>query len=51
VFYRAFCGYYIEQVIGHRRQGKQQLCWLDSIKDATGLHLQALKETEQGRNK
>jgi hypothetical protein len=25
--------------------------WLDSIKDATGLHLEALKETVQDRKK
>jgi hypothetical protein len=27
----------LEQVAGYRRQGKPQMCWLDSIKEATGL--------------
>jgi hypothetical protein len=31
------------QVAGHRTQGKPQLRWLDSIKDATGLRLEAFK--------
>jgi len=26
------------QVAGYRRQGKPQMCWLDSVKEATGLH-------------
>jgi hypothetical protein len=39
------------QVAGHRRQGKPRLRWLDSIKDATGLRLEALKETVQDRKK
>jgi hypothetical protein len=37
------------QVAGHGRQGKPQLRWLDSIKEATGLRLEALKETVQDR--
>jgi hypothetical protein len=37
------------QVAGHRRQGKPQLWWLDSIKGATGLCLEALTETVQDR--
>jgi hypothetical protein len=37
------------QVSGYRRQGKPRMCWLDSIKDATGLRLEALKETVQDR--
>jgi hypothetical protein len=39
------------QVAGHRRQGKLRLRWLDSIKDATGLRLEAMKETVQDRGK
>jgi hypothetical protein len=32
------------QVAGYRRQGKPWMRWLDSIKEATGLQLVALKE-------
>jgi hypothetical protein len=39
------------QVAGHRRQGEPRLRWLDSIKEATGLHLEALNETVQDRKK
>jgi hypothetical protein len=39
------------QVAGYRRQGKPQMRWLDSIKEATGLRLEALKETVQDRKK
>jgi hypothetical protein len=39
------------QVAGHRRRGKPWLRWLDSIKGATGLRLEALKETVQDRKK
>jgi hypothetical protein len=39
------------QVTGHRRQGKPWLRWLDGMKEATGLHLVALKETVQDRKK
>jgi hypothetical protein len=35
----------------YRRRGKPRLRWLDSIKDATGLHLEALRETVQDRKK
>jgi hypothetical protein len=38
-------------VAGHRRQGKPWIRWLDSIKEATGLHLEALKETVSDRKK
>jgi hypothetical protein len=37
------------QVAGHRGQGKPWLQWLYSIKDATGLCLEVLKETVQDR--
>jgi hypothetical protein len=39
------------QIAGHRRQGKPRLRWLESIKDATGLRLEALKERVQDRKK
>jgi hypothetical protein len=39
------------QVAEHRRQGKPWLWWLDSIKEATSLHLGVLKETVQDRKK
>jgi hypothetical protein len=39
------------QVAGYRRQGKPWMCWLDSIKEATGLRLEALKETVQDTKK
>jgi len=39
------------QVAGYRRQGKPQMWWLDSIKEATGLWLGALKEAVQDRKK
>ena len=39
------------QVAGYRRQGKPQMRWLDSIKEATGLRLDALKEAVQDRKK
>jgi hypothetical protein len=39
------------QVAGYRRQGKPQMRWLDSIKEASGLCLGALKETVQDRKK
>jgi len=32
------------QVAGYRKQGKPRMRWLDSIKDATGLRLDAFKE-------
>ena len=39
------------QVAGYRRQGKQRVRWLDSVKEATGLQLEVLKETVQDREK
>src|SRR5215510_9506359 len=39
------------QVAGHRRKGKPQMRWLDSIKEATGLCLEALREMVQDRKK
>jgi hypothetical protein len=39
------------QVAGHRRQGKPQMHWLGSIKEATGLRLEVLKEIVQDRKK
>jgi hypothetical protein len=39
------------QVGGYRRQGKPRMRWLDSIKEATGLSLDVLKETVQDRKK
>jgi hypothetical protein len=39
------------QVAGYRRQGKPRTLWLNSIKEATGLCLEALKETVQDRKK
>ena len=39
------------QVAGYRRQGKPWIQWLDSIKKATGLRLDALKEAVQDRKK
>jgi hypothetical protein len=35
------------QIAGYRRQGKPRMRWFDSIKTATGLRLEALKETVQ----
>jgi hypothetical protein len=39
------------QVAGYRRQGKPRMRWLDSIKEATGLRLDVLKEAVQDRKK
>ena len=39
------------QVAGYRKQGKPRMPWLDSIKEATGLWLDALKEAVQDRKK
>jgi len=39
------------QVEGHRKQGKPRMRWLDSIKEATGLGLEDLRETVQDRKK
>jgi hypothetical protein len=41
----------IGQVAGYRTQRKPRVCWLDSIKEATGLRLEALKETVQDSKK
>jgi hypothetical protein len=39
------------KVAGYRRQGKPRMRWLDSIKEATGLRLDALKKAVQDRKK
>jgi hypothetical protein len=39
------------QVAGYRRQGRPQIRWIDSFKEATSLHLEMLKETVQDRKK
>jgi len=39
------------RVAGHRRQGKPRMRWLDSIKEATGLRLEDIKEAVQDRKK
>ena len=39
------------QVAGYRKEGKPRMRWLDSIKEATGLQLDALKEAVQDRKK
>jgi hypothetical protein len=39
------------QVAGHRKQGKPRMRWLDSIKEATGLRLEDLREAVQDREK
>jgi hypothetical protein len=39
------------QIAGHRKQGKPRMRWLDSIKEATGLRLEVLKEIVQNRKK
>jgi len=39
------------QVAGYRRQGKPRIRWLDSMKEATGLRLEVLKQTVQDRKK
>jgi hypothetical protein len=39
------------QVAGYRRQGKVRMRWRDSIKEATGLCLDVLKEAVQDRKK
>jgi hypothetical protein len=39
------------QVAGYRRQGKPRMRWLDSIKEASGLGLDALKEAVHDRKK
>jgi hypothetical protein len=39
------------QVAGNRRRGKPWMRWIDSIKEATGLRLEALKEIVHERKK
>jgi hypothetical protein len=39
------------QVAGCRRQGKPRMRWVDSIKEATGLRMEVLKEVAQDRKK
>jgi len=39
------------QVEGHRKRGKPWMRWLDSIKEATGLRLEDLREAVQDRKK
>jgi len=39
------------KVEGHRKQGKPRMRWLDSIKEASGLRLEDLKEAVQARKK
>jgi hypothetical protein len=39
------------QVEGHSKQGKPRMRWLDSIKEATGLRLEDLREAVQDRKK
>jgi hypothetical protein len=39
------------KVEGHRRQGRPRLRWIDSIKEATGLSLEVLKESVKDRKK
>jgi hypothetical protein len=39
------------KVEGHRKQGKPRMRWLDTIKEATGLRLEDLKEAVQDRKK
>ena len=39
------------QVEGHREQGKPRMSLLDSIKEATGLRFEDLKEAVQDREK
>jgi hypothetical protein len=39
------------QVEGYRRQGRPRLRCIDSIKEATGLRLETLKQTVKDRKK
>jgi len=39
------------KVEGHSQQGKPRMRWLHSIKEATGLRLEDLKEAVQDRKK
>ena len=52
--YRLFKGGYTlvaGQVAGQRKQEKPRMRWLDSIKEATGLRLEDLKEAVKDRKK
>ena len=44
-------GIMLGKVAGYRRQGKPWMRWLDTIKEATRLILEVLKETVQDRKK
>ena len=44
-------GVMLGQVAGYRRQGNARMRSLDSIKEATGLRLDALKEAVHDRKK
>jgi cell division protein FtsB len=39
------------QVAGHKREGKPRMRWLDSIKEATVLRVEDLKEAVQDMKK
>jgi hypothetical protein len=39
------------QVVGQRKQGKPRMRWLDSIKEATGLRFENLREAVQDMKK
>jgi hypothetical protein len=39
------------QIEGHRKQEKPRMRWFDSIKEATDLRLEHLREAVQGRKK
>jgi hypothetical protein len=41
----------LAQVDGHRKQGRSRMRWLDSIKEATGLRLEDLREAVPDRKK
>ena len=41
----------VVQVEGHRKQGKPRMGWLDSIKEATCLRLEDVKEAVQDSKK
>jgi hypothetical protein len=45
------CDIMLGQIAGYRRQGKPRMYWLNSIKEATRLRLEVLKETVQDRKK
>ena len=41
----------LRHVEGHRKQGKPWMRWLDSIKEATGIQMEDLREAVQDRKK